>query len=192
LAEQGAVIYKGLKKGVTKELFAEAIKKGTVEEMLAKVPVEAGQCHFLPAGTAHAIGAGLLITEIQMPSDTTYRVFDWNRIDQNGKSRQLHIKEALESIHFNQSGDNLSVTTAGCLVDCEYFKIDKGHQQGDCEVLLSPGTMRTLIIITGCGTIRQKERILVEFRAGECILVPAGYQGTICFTADTEYLTVTI
>jgi len=78
-AEPDAVIYKGLKKGVTKERFAKAIKKGNVADMLEKVTVEKGQCHFLPAGTAHAIGPGLLIAEIQMPSDTTYRVFDWNR-----------------------------------------------------------------------------------------------------------------
>ena len=69
-AAAGAVIYKGLKKGVSKEKFAEAIKKGRAAEMLEKVSVEAGQCHFLPAGTAHSIGAGLLIAEIQTPSDT--------------------------------------------------------------------------------------------------------------------------
>ena len=95
----GAVIYKGLKKGVSRKQFAAAIKEGSVAELLAKVPVEAGECHFLPAGTAHSIGAGLLIAEIQTPSDTTYRVFDWNRVDDTGKARELHIEEALESIH---------------------------------------------------------------------------------------------
>jgi len=70
-AVPGEAIYKGLKKGVTKQQFVEAIKNGTVAQLLAKVPVEAGQCHFLPAGTAHSIGAGLLIAEIQTPSDTT-------------------------------------------------------------------------------------------------------------------------
>jgi mannose-6-phosphate isomerase len=146
-AVSGAVIYKGLKKGITKEEFAEAIKKGSVAELLAKVPVEQGQCHFLPAGTAHSIGAGLLIAEIQMPSDTTYRVFDFNRVDDSGKARELHIEEALESIHYDASGDNLSVTTVGRLVDCEYFKMDKGHQAKGCELLLSPGKMKTLIVL---------------------------------------------
>jgi mannose-6-phosphate isomerase len=124
-AEPGAVIYKGLKPNVTRKSFEQAIKDGTVEDTLNKVEVRAGECHFLPAGTAHAIGAGLLIAEIQTPSDTTYRVFDWNRKDKDGKSRPLHIDEALESIHFDSSGDNLSVTSIGRLVDSEYFKIDK-------------------------------------------------------------------
>ncbi len=191
-AEPGAIIYKGLKKGVTKEQFDEAIEKGYVADMLAKVSVEAGECHFLPAGTAHAIGQGLLIAEIQMPSDTTYRVFDWNRVDEAGKARELHIEEALESIHFDTSGDSLSVTMMGRLVDCEYFRIDKGHQGKDCEVLLSPGQMKTMIIISGFGTILGTEGCSVEFRAGDTLLVPAVYEGTIRFVDDTEYLTVTI
>jgi len=191
-AAAGAVIYKGLKKGVTKEDFAEAILKGSVAETLAKVSVEAGQCHFLPAGTAHSIGAGLLIAEIQTPSDTTYRVFDFNRVDDTGKRRELHIEEALESIHFNASGDNLSVTTIGRLVDCEYFKVDKGHQPKDCELLISPGEMKTLIILAGFGTILANDKTLADFKAGDCLLVPAAYEGVMRFGADTQYLTVTI
>lgn len=191
-AAPGAVIYKGLKKGVTKEGFAGAIENGTVEKMLKKIQVKEGECHFLPAGTTHAIGAGLLIAEIQTPSDTTYRVFDWNRIDDTGKSRQLHIKEALECIHFDVSGDNLSVTTVGRLVDCEHFRIDKGHQARSCELLLSPGKMKTLIILTGFGTIVGKDGGAEEFKAGETLLVPAAYEGAMRFAADTEYLTVTI
>lgn len=191
-AEPGAVIYKGLKKGVSKDTFATAIQNGNVAELLTKVTVEAGQCHFLPAGTAHSIGAGLLIAEIQTPSDTTYRVFDFNRVDDTGKPRQLHIEEAMESIHFDASEDNLSVTTTGRLVDCKYFKIDKGHQTENCELLLSPGKMKTLVILMGFGTILGAEGNPVEFKAGETILVPAAYEGAIRFVADTQYLTVTI
>ncbi len=160
--------------------------------MLVKVPVEAGQCHFLPAGTAHSIGAGLLVAEIQTPSDTTYRVFDFNRVDDTGKARELHIEEALESIHFDASSDNLSVATMGRLVDCEYFRIDKGHQGKNCELLLSPGQMKTLIIISGFGTIFGAGTEPLEFRAGDTILVPAVYEGPIRFAEDTQYLTVTI
>ena len=191
-AEPGAVIYKGLKKGVTKEKFAAAIQKGNVAELLSEVTVEAGQCHFLPAGTAHSIGAGLLIAEIQTPSDTTYRIFDFNRVDDTGKPRQLHIEAALESIHFDASEDNLSVTTTGRLVDCEYFKIDKGHQGQNCELLLSAGKMKTLVVVEGLGTILPTEGNPVEFKAGDTILVPAAYEGAIRFAADTQYLTVTI
>jgi mannose-6-phosphate isomerase len=198
-AALGAVIYKGLKEGTTREKFERAIKEGTVERLLKKVEVKAGECHYLPAGTLHAIGAGLLIAEIQTPSDTTYRVFDWNRVDDKGKARPLHIEEAIESIHFDASDDNLSVATVGRLVDCEYFKVDKGHQARSCEVLLSQGRMRTVIILNGFGklttggfgTIAGNIGI-VEFKAGDTILVPAAYEGVMRFSAESEYLTVTI
>lgn len=191
-AEAGAFIYKGLKPGVTKEQFAEAINKGHIAELLAKVPVKAGECHFLPAGTAHSIGGGILIAEIQTPSDTTYRVFDWNRVDSSGKHRPLHIKEALESIHFDSSGDNLSATTTGRLVDCEYFKIDKGHQAANCEVLLSGGKMKVMIILEGFGVILETGGNSVEFKTGDTILIPAAYEGAVQFADDSEYLTVTL
>jgi len=191
-AKPGAVIYKGLKKGVTKQQFAEAIKSGKVAELLAKVPVEAGQCHFLPAGTAHSIGAGLLIAEIQTPSDTTYRVFDFNRVDDTGKHRPLHIEQALESINFNMDSDKFPVTTVGRLVDCEYFKIDKGAQGKNCEAFISSGKIKTLIILTGSGTILSADTNPVEFRAGDTLLIPAIYEGAIRFADDTQYLTVTI
>ncbi len=188
----GAVIYKGLKEGVTKESFAKAIEEGSAAELLRKVPVKAGECHFLPAGTAHSIGAGLLIAEIQTPSDTTYRVFDWNRVDDDGKSRPLHIEEALESIDFDSLGDNLSVTTIGRLADCEYFKIDKGCQSKGSEMLLLPGEMKVLIIVSGLGTMLAADGSMVEFNAGDCLLVPAIYEGSIRFGTETQYLTVII
>ena len=190
-AAPGAVIYKGLKNGTTRKKFERAIKEGTVEQMLNKVEVKAGECHYLPAGTTHAIGAGLLIAEIQTPSDTTYRVFDWNRLDENGKPRPLHIEEAMESIHFDASDDEFSVTTVGRLADSEFFKVDKGHQMRSCEVLLSPGRMKTVIVLSGFGTIAGNGSI-VEFKPGDTMLIPAVYEGVMRFSAETEYLTVTI
>ena len=133
-----------------------------------------------------------MIAEIQLPSDTTYRVFDWNRVDETGKPRELHIEEALESINFDMSDEELPVTTIGRLVNCDYFVIDKGHQAKSCEALLSPGEMKTLIILSGCGTILGPDGNSVEFKAGDCLLVPAAYEGAILFVDDTEYLTVTI
>jgi len=191
-AEPGAVIYKGLKKGVTKEQFAQAIETQDVASLLAAVPVHPGECHYLPAGTVHALAAGLLIAEVQTPSDTTYRVFDWNRVDDTGKPRQLHIPEALESIHFDLVPDKLPVTTVGRLVDSEYFKVDKGHQCRSCELFLSRGVMRILICITGSGVIVSKDVEPVEFKAGDCLLIPAAFEGAVQFTADSEYLVVTI
>lgn len=191
-AKKDAVIYKGLAGGVTKERFADAIKQGGVAELLGKVSVQAGECHFLAAGTAHAIGAGLLIAEIQTPSDTTYRVFDWNRLDEDGRARQLHIEEALESIDYDATSDKLPVTTVGRLVDCDYFKIDKGHQLKAGEVLFSPGVMKVVMFLSGCGTITAKQAESVVFRAGDTVLLPAELEGVMQFGAESEYLTVTI
>ncbi len=191
-AADGAVIYKGLKRGVTKEQFAQSIKEGNCDRLLEKVHVKKGECHFLPAGTCHAIGPGLLIAEIQMPSDTTYRVFDWNRVDKAGKGRPLHIEDALESIHFDPSADNLSVASLGRLVDSEVFKVDKGHQTPGCEVLLSAGRMKVVMVITGEGYITSQTTEQVDLNNGDTLLIPAAFKGVMQFDRETEYLTVTV
>jgi mannose-6-phosphate isomerase len=191
-AEPGAAIYKGLKDGVTKERFAQGIEAGTTAELLEKVPVHEGECHFLPAGTAHAIGAGLLIAEIQTPSDTTYRVFDWNRVDAAGQPRQLHIAEALESIRFEITSEDLPVTTVDRLVDCPYFKIDKRHRSCGTEALLGTGLMEVLLFISGGGTIGSAGANPVEFQAGDCVLIPAAFEGAAKFDRDTVYLATTL
>ena len=191
-AADGAVIYKGLKRGVTKEQFAQSIKDGNCDQLLEKVHVKKGECHFLPAGTCHAIGAGLLIAEIQTPSDTTYRVFDWNRVDEAGRSRQLHVEDALESIHFDPAGDDLSVRMVGRLVDSEVFKVDKGHQTPGCEVLFSAGQMKVVMVITGKGCITAQATEAVDFGKGDTVLIPATFEGVMQFASDTEYLTITV
>ncbi len=191
-AQPGAVIYKGLKPGTTRQQFANAVASGTCEDYLVKIPVTVGECHFLPSGTCHAIGAGLLITEIQQPSDTTYRVFDWNRVDPaTSQGRQLHIEDALESIHFDPTGDNLSVETTGRLVDADEFKVDKGHQIAGAEVLLTK-QMKILVILSGSGQITAENVESVEFKKGDCLLVPAAFSGVMQFSADCEYLTATV
>lgn len=192
-AQPGAVIYKGLKPKTTRQQFEKAIAGGTTADYLRKIRVKPGECHFLPAGTCHAIGAGLLIAEIQQPSDTTYRVFDWNRLDpKTGRGRQLHVEDALQSIHFDPAGDNLSVNTIGRLVDADEFKVDKNHQLPGCEVLLSPGEMKVLLILTGAGNISAEKIEPVDFAKGQTLLIPAAFEGVITFTDDTRYLTATI
>lgn len=189
-AAPGAVIYKGINQGVTKKQFAEAVKTGKTAELLKKIEVKQGECHFLPSGTAHAIGAGLLIAEIQLPSDTTYRVFDWNRVDESGKSRQLHIDEALECIHFDDEANQLPVTTVGRLVDCEYFTVDKGHQAKGTERLFSPGQMKVLMIIKGKGFFTSLGTNDVSFKNGDTILLPAAYDGVMVLEEESEYLII--
>ena len=191
-ADEDAVIYKGLKQGVTKEQFSESVKKTNVADLLEKVPVKAGQCHFIPAGTAHSIGAGLLIAEIQTPSDTTYRVFDWNRTDKSGKSRQLHVEQAMESIHFDSSCDELTVKTQGVLADCKYFRIVKEDFADSFEKVIKAGIMRILIVLDGSGTITDAAGFEIEFRDGDTLLVPAGYNGLVKSAGPCRYLVITV
>ena len=100
-AAPGAELYVGLKRGVTREEFARKIQTGEVAECFHRVRVQAGDAMFLPSGRVHAIGERLVIFEVQQNSDTTYRVFDWNRAGLDGKPRDLHIIESLASIDFN-------------------------------------------------------------------------------------------
>ena len=191
-AEPGAVIYKGLKAGVTPEQLERAVKDGTAAEMLNKVQVHVGECHFLPSGTVHAIGEGLLIAEIQQPSDTTYRLFDWNRLDKNGKGRELHVNEAMESIHFNQPTQNLTVKTTGRLVNSKEFKINKLQQKCGEQVLVNKGVMEVVMVINGGGEITGQNTETVKFTKGDTMLKPADFKGKMTFTENTEYLIATI
>jgi mannose-6-phosphate isomerase len=100
-AAPGAELYVGLKRGVNRAKFERELKAGKVAECFHRVPVKAGDTMFLPSGRVHAIGAGLVIFEIQQNSDTTYRVFDWNRVGLDGKPRDLHIRQSLASIDFD-------------------------------------------------------------------------------------------
>ena len=99
-AEPGAKLYAGLRPGVTPEALRQAINDETVEECLHVIEPNAGDCVFIPAGTVHALGAGLLVAEIQQASNTTFRLYDWGRVGADGKPRQLHVEQALEVIDF--------------------------------------------------------------------------------------------
>lgn len=100
-ADPGAGLYVGFKDGVTKEKYVETLATGTVDQLLNFYPVTSGDTFFIPAGTVHAIGKGVLLAEIQEPSDITFRVFDWNRTDEDGNPRELHTEEALEVLDFS-------------------------------------------------------------------------------------------
>jgi mannose-6-phosphate isomerase len=100
-AQPGAELYAGLRRGVTRDEFERRIRDGTVADCFHRVPVRPGDVMFLPSGRVHAIGAGIVIFEIQQNSDTTYRVFDWNRVGLDGKPRELHVGQSLQCIDFN-------------------------------------------------------------------------------------------
>jgi mannose-6-phosphate isomerase len=114
-AAPGAELYVGLKRGVTRAEFERRIRDGTVAGCFHPVSVKAGDAMFLPSGRVHAIGSGLVIFEIQQNSDTTYRVFDWNRVGLDGKPRELHIQQSLQSIDFSDYEPSLVCSTSSSI-----------------------------------------------------------------------------
>jgi len=121
----GAKLYVGLKPGITKADFEHAIETGSVADCVHVITPKPGDSIFIPSGRLHAIGAGFLIHEIQQNSDTTYRVFDWNRQGLDGKPRQLHVDQSLASIDFNDFEPGLEKPNEEVLATCEYFIIDR-------------------------------------------------------------------
>lgn len=130
-AEPGSKIYAGLKPGVTREKLAASIEAGNCEKCLHEFEPRVGDCVFIKAGTVHALGAGLVIAEIQQASDTTFRLFDWNRVDVQGKARPLHIAESLAVTDFTRGPVDSQVpaktdqSNRERLVDCEKFVLDR-------------------------------------------------------------------
>lgn len=118
-------LYAGLKQGVTRSAFEHALQAGHVAEQIHSFPIQAGDAMFIPSGRVHAIGAGNLIVEVQQNSDTTYRVFDWNRLGLDGKPRELHVGESLESINFDDVEPAIAQPQGETLVDCPLFRVEK-------------------------------------------------------------------
>lgn len=203
-ARPGAVIYCGLKAGVTKEQIVAASRDGTVGDLLEKYEAQAGDCFYLPAGTVHAIGAGLVIAEPQTPSDVTYRLFDWNRIDpKTGEGRQLHLEEAIRvtRVHYTRKDiiqerrplDEPGSVKAIRLTVCEAFIIDRFEAAAGVEMPLGAGQMAVWMMLAGSGRITGKEYEDVAIRRGNTVLLPAGLEGG-AFAAEKEcvWLRVTV
>ena len=151
-AAPGAQIYAGLKSGVTREDFTAACRENKAVSLLHSFPAAAGQCVFIPAGTIHAIGAGLLVAEIQQASDTTYRIDDWGRMGNDGKPRPLHLQQALEVSDFVSGPVNPIIATAeqgnSLLVRCPYFELNRISTTTPVE-LGGDGRFHLLAVIDG-------------------------------------------
>jgi mannose-6-phosphate isomerase len=124
--KEGSKIYTGFKEGVTRQIYEEAVKSGKLEEIMNVESVEPGDAFFTPAGRVHAIGAGIVLVEIQQTSDITYRLFDWNRNGTGKEKRELHTELALDAIDFTQTGSSKIKLTPVLnksinLVECEFF-----------------------------------------------------------------------
>jgi mannose-6-phosphate isomerase len=124
-ADPGAAIYAGFTHHLSQADFEAAIAEGAVEKLLHRIPVKAGDSIYIPGGRCHAIGAGCLIAEVQQNSDTTFRVFDWNRTGPDGHPRALHIAESLACLDLRDATPSLAPALAGAPFACEFFKIEK-------------------------------------------------------------------
>jgi mannose-6-phosphate isomerase len=188
VTDSNADLFIGLRKAITRNQFEEAVRAGTVADHVHKIPVTAGNAMFLPAGRLHAVGAGNLLVEIQQNSDTTYRVFDWNRIDENGKARQLHVDQALQCINFDDIEPKLIEPKGELLVRHELFEIQKWD-------LNSPREIAPLgqFAIIGCltGLLRCSD---IDFAPGKFCLLPASSRDRQVSprSAETSLLRVTI
>ncbi|HEV2206814.1 MAG TPA: type I phosphomannose isomerase catalytic subunit [Candidatus Acidoferrales bacterium] len=179
-AEPGADVLLGLKPEVTREKFKRAIEDGTAENLLQRVAVRTGDVIFVPAKTAHTIGAGLTICEIQEYSDLTYRVYDYNRRDAKGNARELHIEKALEVLRFGEQhgGKTEPVrierngVTETYLAACPYFATEKWEFDRPVAAASSHERFEMLVILDGNGRI-QWEEAAAEYSRAQLWIIPA-------------------
>ncbi|MDB6017298.1 MAG: Mannose-6-phosphate isomerase [Pedosphaera sp.] len=187
-----ADLFAGLKRGTTREEFERKIKDGTVADCFQRLPVQQGDVMFLPSGRVHAIGAGNVIFEIQQNSDTTYRVFDWNRVGLDGKPREMHVPQSLASIDFNDFEPRLiqsiysrnPVLKVRYLVDDPLFRIDACQvKRGQRFHIRSEGA-QVLGLIRGRLEVAHGETKLM-LSAGQFALLPACLE-RVTLTAETQ------
>ena len=162
-----SLIYAGVARGTTRDSFAALVRSGRVEKALHKIAVRTGDSIFIPSGRLHAIGEGNVIVEIQQNSDTTYRVFDWNREGLDGKPRALHIEESLACIDFEDVEPEVEHHSEGVLAECPFFQVEKVHLRQP----ISPASSGRFAIVAvlengvACGSR--------QFSPGSFFLVPA-------------------
>lgn len=167
----GARIFAGLKHGVSREDFEIALRTGGVERTLHEIRVSTGESIFIPSGRLHAIGEGNLIVEIQQNSDTTYRVFDWNRMGLDGRPRTLHIAESLASIDFADFEPAARGVEHREIADCPLFRVEKVELRAPRDV--RPGGRFALVAVTGGEVVCGGQ----SFGRGRFFIVPAGAGG---------------
>ena len=180
-AEPGARLVYGVRRGISREEFRSSLEQGKLEDCLRELEVKPGDVLYIPAGLVHAIGAGILICEIQQSSDTTYRVYDWNRVDADGRPRQLHKEKALDVIDFEgrytrTALSGLTLEEEGgrrtLYVACDYFAMEKLEIDGSMKLYLDGKRFQTLTCVEGSAVI-QYERGSKNLASGSSCLIPA-------------------
>lgn len=190
-AKPGSVIYKGVRPGVTREVFESALRTGDgrgVVELLEAVPAVVGECHNLPSGTVHALGAGVLVAEVQTPSDTTFRVYDWGRT-----GRELHIEQAMECIEWGPAPAAVKFDKPGMMqggMGTEWFGVFKYCSeygaQGTCD------NFSITVIVEGEGVVKPFAGTPyppLNVRAGDTIYMPARAEPAAMVAASGASLT---
>ena len=188
--DPGARLLNGLKPGASREAFKEAITRGDVDRLINSVPAEEGDCFYLPSGTVHALGAGILVAEVQTPSDTTFRVFDFNRIDPStGKPRTLHVEQALQCIDFSPEPEAEDSSDAGSrLVTSPYFHLERMQLQSSERRVIHNTGPSVLIVVEGELELDGPARAA----KGEVVLLPASlHNATVTTQSGCTWLEVT-
>lgn len=196
-AEPDAELVFGLEGEYSKEIFDEAVKNGKVESLLHRVKVKPGDVYFIPSGLVHAIGAGILICEIQQNSNVTYRVYDYNRPGKDGKPRELHVAKArdvivnyspaqLETLRFSGNAD----LTSDLLATCDKFTVHKYEVNGEKNLEATEKSFVSLTFTSGNGDIIYEEKNY-EFIKGDTYFLPAGLgqvtiksESAVCVAAE--------
>jgi mannose-6-phosphate isomerase len=179
-AAPGATVTYGVNRPTSREEFAAAIAAGEVEKLVGVLPVKAGDVVFVPAGTLHAINAGIVLFEIQQKSDLTYRLYDYNRRDaKTGQLRELHVEKSLDVLDYQPSkvrfGTPLPLSpdwVPQLLVACPYFALERWAFEGSRKLKTEPGSFEIWTLLEGAGTIRWAEEALT-LRRGDSVVVPA-------------------
>ena len=181
-AAPGAEIFVGIKQKTSRDEFEKKIRDGSIADCFHRISVKTGDAMFLPSGRVHAVGAGLVLFEIQQNADTTYRVFDWNRAGLDGKPRELHVTEALASIDFNDFEPSLiqSEVSSGpnfqsrCLVENPLFTVGAFKTETRDTVLFRRRRMNIFGVTEGKITVAGVPGgSALTLQAGEFCLVPA-------------------
>jgi mannose-6-phosphate isomerase len=196
-AAPGAEIYVGLKAGITRPELEKKLQAGTVAECFHRLVVRPGDAMFLPSGRVHAIGSGLVIFEIQQNSDTTYRVFDWNRVGLDGKPRETHLAQSLASINFEDFEPVLADSRpAGdaslkrrTLVNDPLFAVDVCTAQARVTIPLHPPRLRIVGAVAGCLTVENGDSG-IELCSGQFCLIPAGITAELRIEPTSTFLLV--
>lgn len=180
-AEPEAKLIYGLKPGTTKNDIAISTRNGKLEKYLNEVSVNTGDILFIPPGTIHATGEGILLAEIQQNSDTTYRVYDWNRKGKNGKPRPLHIDQALKVINFNNKPVTAKSKALTCkyrdynrrfLAACPYFITEKIEIKNEFNIKTDKNKFNILLPLSGEGILYHQQK-KYSMKAGETLFIPA-------------------